>query len=108
MFATLSARVGSIGDNFSGGWYGYRSSKAALNQFMRTSALELARNRSEAVCVALHPGTVSTGLSAPFINSKTNAVSPTHAAQNILNVIDKLTPLSNGGFFDWKGDPVPW
>ena len=44
VFATLSARVGSIGDNRLGGWYSYRASKAALNQLVRTAAIELARN----------------------------------------------------------------
>lgn len=66
VFATLSARVGSIGDNRLGGWYGYRASKAALNQLVRTAAIELARKRPDALCVALHPGTVATGLSAPL------------------------------------------
>ncbi|MGY9003501.1 MAG: C-factor, partial [Rhodospirillales bacterium] len=63
--ASLSARVGSIGDNRLGGWYGYRSSKAALNQLVRTAAIELERTHPEAICVALHPGTVATKLSLP-------------------------------------------
>jgi NAD(P)-dependent dehydrogenase (short-subunit alcohol dehydrogenase family) len=66
VFAVLSARVGSIEDNRLGGWYGYRASKAALNQFVRTIAIELSRQRPESVCVALHPGTVDTSLSHPF------------------------------------------
>ena len=66
VFATLSARVGSIGDNSLGGWYSYRSSKAALNQLVRTASIELRRSHPEAICVAIHPGTVATGLSAPF------------------------------------------
>ena len=65
-FATLSARVGSIGDNRLGGWYSYRASKAALNQFVRTAAVELKYRQPEAICVALHPGTVHTPLSLPF------------------------------------------
>ena len=66
VFATLSARVGSIGDNRLGGWYSYRASKAALNQLVRTAAVELARRSPDALCIALHPGTVATALSAPF------------------------------------------
>ena len=66
VFATLSARVGSISDNHLGGWYSYRAAKAALNQMVRTAAIELARTRPQAICVALHPGTVNTGLSGPF------------------------------------------
>ena len=58
VFATLSAKVGSIGDNALGGWYSYRAPKAALNQFVHSAAIELARKRPEALCVALHPGTV--------------------------------------------------
>ena len=63
VFATLSAKVGSIGDNHLGGWYAYRASKAALNQLVRTAAIELRRKRPNAICVALHPGTVDTKLS---------------------------------------------
>lgn len=66
LFVTLSAKVGSIGDNTLGGWYGYRASKAALNQFVRTASIELARANQEAICVAIHPGTVDTALSKPF------------------------------------------
>ena len=69
VFATLSAKVGSIGDNALGGWYSYRASKAALNQLVRTASIELKRRRPEAICVALHPGTVDSALSAPFIKS---------------------------------------
>ena len=69
VFATLSARVGSISDNQLGGWYGYRASKAALNQMVRTAAIELKRCSPSAICVALHPGTVESELSAPFARS---------------------------------------
>ncbi|MBX2804763.1 MAG: SDR family NAD(P)-dependent oxidoreductase, partial [Hyphomicrobiales bacterium] len=66
VFAALSARVGSIQDNRLGGWYGYRASKAALNQIIKTLSIELSRSRRGAICVGLHPGTVDTGLSKPF------------------------------------------
>lgn len=108
VFATLSARVGSIGDNRLGGWYGYRASKAALNQIVRTAAIELARRAPEAICVALHPGTVRTPLSAPFVGTDREAVSPAEAADNLLRVIEGLGAGDSGGFFDWRGDKVAW
>ncbi len=108
VFATLSARVGSIGDNRLGGWYGYRASKAALNQFVRTAAVELARRSSAAICIALHPGTVATGLSAPFAAAGLDVQAPEVAAARLLAVIDRLTPAESGGFFDHRGEAVPW
>lgn len=108
VFATLSARVGSIGDNRSGGWYAYRASKAALNQLVRTSAVELARRSPEAICVALHPGTVATSLSAPFAATGLTVHEPSEAAHHLLTVIAKLNAEANGGFYDWRGDSVPW
>jgi NAD(P)-dependent dehydrogenase (short-subunit alcohol dehydrogenase family) len=108
VFVTLSARVGSIGDNRLGGWYSYRASKAALNQLVRTAAVELARRSPEALCVALHPGTVATPLSAPFAATGLEVHTPSAAACHLLAVVDKLTMEDNGGFFDWRGLPVPW
>ena len=108
VFATLSARVGSIGDNRLGGWYSYRASKAALNQLVRTAAVELARRCSEAICIALHPGTVATKLSAPFAGNALHVRTPAEASRNLLAVVDSLTVEANGGFFDWLGQPVPW
>jgi NAD(P)-dependent dehydrogenase (short-subunit alcohol dehydrogenase family) len=108
VFATLSARVGSIGDNHLGGWWGYRASKAALNQFVRTGAVELARRAPQAICVALHPGTVATGLSSPFAKNRLEVHEPAAAARHLLAVIDGLTAADTGGFFDWRGERVPW
>ncbi len=108
VFATLSARVGSIGDNRLGGWYAYRASKAALNQLVRTAAVELARRSPEGICVALHPGTVATTLSAPFTQAGHSAHTPAETSRHLLAVVDKLTVEANGGFFDWRGQPVPW
>ncbi|MEL7028034.1 MAG: SDR family NAD(P)-dependent oxidoreductase, partial [Pseudomonadota bacterium] len=98
VFATLSARVGSIGDNNLGGWISYRASKAALNQIVRTAALEIRRRRPDAICVALHPGTVRTRLSAPFAGSR-NLFEPDAAAAKLLSVCDRLTCEDTGGFF---------
>jgi NAD(P)-dependent dehydrogenase (short-subunit alcohol dehydrogenase family) len=109
VFAALSARVGSIGDNRLGGWYGYRASKAALNQILRTLSIEHARARPEGIVVALHPGTVATGLSAPFSRGAPAAVfTPAVAAAHLLRVIDGLTPAMSGGFFALDGSPIPW
>lgn len=110
VFAALSARVGSIEDNRLGGWYGYRASKAALNQLIRSLAIELARQRPQAICVALHPGTVDTGLSAPFQGgvSAEKLFTPDFAAERLLSVVDQLGPADNGGFFAWDGQPIPW
>lgn len=108
VFASLSAKVGSISDNQLGGWYSYRASKAALNQLVHTAAIELARRRPEAVCVALHPGTVDTGLSSDFAKSGLSVQQPTDAAARLLSVLDRLTAADTGGFFDYRGDPLPW
>ena len=108
VFASLSAKVGSIGDNQLGGWYSYRASKAALNQLVHTAAIELARRKPEAVCVALHPGTVDTGLSSDFAKSGLSVQQPDAAAARLLSVLDRLTAADTGGFFDYRGDQLPW
>ena len=108
LFATLSARVGSIGDNHLGGWYSYRASKAALNQFVRTAALELARTRPQGLCVALHPGTVATRLSARYTTAGLDVQSPAKAAMRVLTALDTLRPQESGGFYDQHGRVIPW
>ncbi len=107
-FATLSARVGSIGDNRLGGWYAYRASKAALNQLVRTASIELARRAPHALCVALHPGTVATRLSSPFSKAGLTVRTPDDAAECMLQVLDGLRATDTGGFFDWRGSPISW
>ena len=104
----ISAKVGSIGDNALGGWYGYRASKAALNQIVRTAAIELARRNRQAVCVALHPGTVDTPLSQPFAKAGLTVRPPDVAAGELLAVLRGLTATQNGGFFDYRGQALPW
>lgn len=108
-FAALSARVGSIADNRLGGWYGYRASKAALNMLVKTLAIELARTRPETVCVALHPGTVDTGLSAPFQRgvAPEKLFTPEYTAERLLAVLAALTPSQSGGCFAWDGTRIP-
>ncbi len=113
LFGVLSARVGSIGDNRSGGWYGYRASKAALNMLMRTAAIEIARRHPQAVLVALHPGTVQSPLSAPVIGDGSGRGhrphSPTEAARHLLKVLDALpTEGASGTFAAWDGAAIEW
>jgi NAD(P)-dependent dehydrogenase (short-subunit alcohol dehydrogenase family) len=106
--ASLSARVGSISDNRLGGWYGYRAAKAALNQFVRTSAVELAVKRPKLTCVALHPGTVRTSMSQPFLAtySANEIFAPDFAATSLLDVLADLTPAKTGRVFDWAGQEI--
>lgn len=108
VFAALSAKVGSIGDNRLGGWYGYRASKAALNMLVRTLAIEVSRTRPEAICVALHPGTVDTALSAPFQKRvpPDKLFSARFSAESLLTVIEGLSPADSGGCFGWDGTRI--
>lgn len=110
VLATLSARVGSIGDNRLGGWYAYRAAKAAQNQLMRTAAIELARRAPRLICVSLHPGTVETGLSAPFRGNVAadKLFTPAFAAERLLAVIAGLNKESSGRFYAWDGREIPW
>jgi NAD(P)-dependent dehydrogenase (short-subunit alcohol dehydrogenase family) len=105
--AVLSARVGSIGDNRLGGWISYRAAKAAVNQILRTSAIEYGRLRKQAILVSLHPGTVQTRLTGAYL-ARHGSVTPEEAAQNLIRVIDGLSPGDSGQFFDWAGKAVPW
>ena len=107
VFAALSARVGSIGDNRLGGWISYRAAKAALNQILHTGAIELARSHPHAVVAAIHPGTVRSDLTDGYLG-RHPAVTPPEAAENILRVLDGLDASQSGGFFDWAGQEVPW
>ncbi|MDB5614225.1 MAG: C-factor [Devosia sp.] len=108
VFAALSAKVGSIGDNHLGGWYGYRAAKAALNQLMRTASIELRRTHPLAICVTLHPGTVATALSAPFHSLGHDTVKPSFAAERLISVIDGLRSIDSGLMLDHSGLPLPW
>ena len=110
VFAALSARVGSIADNRLGGWHAYRASKAALNMLIRNFAIELAMRHRQAVCVALHPGTVATDLSAPFQSNvpPDKLFTPEHSAAALLRVIDNLTASDSGKLFAWDGLEIPY
>lgn len=109
VFAALSARVGSIGDNRLGGWHSYRASKAALNMLIRCYAIEMARTHPQTICVGLHPGTVDTSLSAPFQGNvpPDKLFSPAQSAAYLASVISGLTVKQSGQVFDWAGKRIP-
>ncbi len=109
VFAVLSARVGSIGDNRLGGWHSYRASKAALNMLLRNLAVELARTHPQAIVAGLHPGTVDSALSAPFQRGvkPDRLFTPEHSAERLLAVVDGLEPADSGGVFAWDGQRIP-
>jgi len=107
VFAVLSAKVGSIGDNRLGGWYSYRASKAALNMVVKTAAIELARTHPQAVLAALHPGTVDSPLSAPFRGARIGRPA-SDAARQLLTVLDGLAPGESGVFRAYDGQHLPW
>lgn len=107
IFASLSARVGSIGDNRLGGWISYRASKAAQNQIIRTAAIEIARTNPQAIIVALHPGTVETELSKQFSKGK-DLFTPQQSAARLMETIDGLTPAQTGQFFAYDGSRIEW
>lgn len=105
VFAALSARVGSIGDNRLGGWHSYRASKAALNMILRNLSIELARSHPMAIVAGLHPGTVDTALSAPFQRgvAPDRLFTPGDSAERLLRVVADLSPADSGGVFAWDG-----
>ena len=105
VFAALSARVGSISDNRSGGWHAYRASKSALNMLVRNYAIEQKFRNKQSIIVGLHPGTVDTALSKPFQKRLPDGqvISADQSAESLLKVIDSLEPGDSGKMFDWKG-----
>lgn len=107
VFATLSARVGSIGDNRLGGWYSYRSAKAALNMLIKTAAIELGRTQPNSLLLAMHPGTVQSPLSAPFSGARQARPAAVAVAQ-MLRVADSLGPGASGQFYAYDGVRLPW
>jgi NAD(P)-dependent dehydrogenase (short-subunit alcohol dehydrogenase family) len=110
VFATLSAKVGSITDNQLGGWYGYRASKAALNMFMKTIALEYRRTCKTTIVAVLHPGTTDTQLSQPFQRNvpPEKLFSIDRSVDQLYQVMQSLKPEDSGDFFSWDGTRLPW
>ncbi len=109
-FVLLSAMVGSIADNKLGGWYGYRSAKAALNQMVRTASVELRRLKPKACVIAAHPGTTRGDLTAPYARNikQDKYYTPIESAQRMFALTERLTEQDSGGFFNWDGQPLPW
>ncbi len=110
VFATISAKLGSIGDNQLGGWYGYRASKAALNMLMRTVAIEYRRKSPHTIVVTLHPGTTDTHLSRPFQKnvSPEKLFSVERAIAQLSDILERLKSEDSGEFFSWDGSRLPW
>lgn len=110
LFATISAKVGSIGDNRLGGWYGYRASKAALNMFLKTASIEYSRRNPNTTIVMLHPGTTDTALSKPFQRAvpEGKLFSTERTVSQLLDVLDAVKPEDSGQFFSWDGSLLPW
>ncbi|MEL6159168.1 MAG: SDR family NAD(P)-dependent oxidoreductase [Cyanobacteria bacterium J06623_5] len=110
LFATISAKIGSIGDNRIGGWYGYRASKAALNMFLRTAAIEYRRRSPKTTIVMLHPGTTDTRLSKPFQRGvpPEKLFSTERTVSQLIQVLSNATQEDSGEFFSWDGSRLPW
>ena len=106
VFVNLSARVGSITDNRLGGWISYRSSKAALNQIIKTSSIEINRRNKNAICVGLHPGTVKTRFTEKFQNS-TETISPDESVKMMMKVVENLSVDDNVYCFAYDGKVIP-
>lgn len=110
IFAAVSARVGSIDENYLGGWYSYRASKAALNMGLKTLAIEWKRTLPNVIVAAMHPGTTDTNLSRPFQRNvpPEQLFSPEETAAKMLNVLDSLAVNDSGKFWSFDGTQLPW
>ncbi|MCL7929307.1 SDR family NAD(P)-dependent oxidoreductase [Halomonas llamarensis] len=110
IIASLSARVGSIGDNGFGGWYSYRASKAAHNMLLKTASIELKRLNKQSIILCLHPGTTDTELSKPFQARvpENKLFTPDFVAQSLIDVMAQRAPEDTGSFWDWAGKPIEW
>ncbi len=107
VMAVLSARVGSIGDNGLGGWYSYRTAKAAVNQLVHSAAIEFGRTHRQLACVALHPGTVETAFTAKYADHHPTVTAEVAAAR-LCDVFEQLEPAHTGRFFDYAMKEIPW
>ncbi len=107
IMVTLSAKVGSIEDNRLGGWYSYRSSKAALNMLVKTASIEWSRTKPNTVLIAMHPGTVNSRLSKPFRGEQIGRPA-NQAASEMFEVIESLEIKDSGSFVSYSGERLPW
>lgn len=110
VFATVSARVGSIEENYLGGWYSYRASKAALNMILKTLSIEWQRSLPNVSVAALHPGTTDTALSKPFQSHvpEQQLFEPATSVSYMMDVIRQLIPENSGKFWSFDGEILPW
>ena len=97
----ISSTMGSIADNDSGGYYGYRMSKAALNMAMRSLSIDLREDGIAAF--ALHPGYVATAMTRGQ-----GPVAPADAARGLIRLMDTLPDAASGTFWHARGHPLPW
>lgn len=110
VWATMSARVGSIADNSLGGWYSYRASKAGVNQVTKTFDNHLKTSADDhAIAISMHPGTVKTEFSREFWGNvkEGKLFEPEYAAEKLVDVVCKTGKDSRGKCWDWKGEDVP-
>ena len=110
VISILSARVGSISDNRLGGWYSYRTSKAALNMLIKTTAVEFARRLKHVKLIAFHPGTTDTPLSKPFQHNVAEGklFTPEFVAQQLYNIQSNIAVDGQASFIDWAGNDIQW
>lgn len=108
--ALFSARIGSISDNKTGGWYSYRASKAALNMLIQTSSVEYARRAKNVKLIAFHPGTTDTPLSKPFQRSvpKDKLFTADFVANQLLSIMENIAMDNKAAYLDWNNQPIEW
>jgi NAD(P)-dependent dehydrogenase (short-subunit alcohol dehydrogenase family) len=110
VITVFNARIGSIGDNRSGGWYSYRASKAALNMLLKTAAIEYARRAKNVKLISFHPGTTDTALSRPFQGSvkKENLFTPDFVADHLVRIMNTQNVDGELSFIDWENKAIAW
>ena len=106
----FSARVGSISDNELGGWYSYRTSKAAMNMLLKSAAVELSRRAKNIKLISFHPGTTDTPLSKPFQANVPAGKLFTcdFVAKQLLRIVKNTELDGQASFVDWQGNLIPW
>jgi NAD(P)-dependent dehydrogenase (short-subunit alcohol dehydrogenase family) len=101
VIVNITSGLGSIADNESGRYYGYRESKAALNMFTRSLAAELSDEGF--TVIVMSPGWVQTDMGGPNAT-----LEPSQSIAGMRAVIDRLTPAENGTFWSYDGSRLPW
>jgi len=110
IISVFSARIGSIGDNRSGGWYSYRASKAALNMLLKTASIEFSRRAKNVKLIAFQPGTTDTNLSKPFQASvpAENLLTPQYVAAHLVDIMNNQSVDGELSFVDYENKSIPW